>query len=89
MSTPKFIKYLTEMSDRLIHVANKDDVMKADIKKLNALLPASVYLPFVSKSSRNYAVLHIVADEARIFVTKERAPMLICLEVYRPEEISI
>lgn len=37
---------------------------------------------------RNHAVLHIVAEEARIFRTKERAPLLLCLEVYRPTEIA-
>ena len=35
---------------------------------------------------RNYAVLSIAVDESRIFVTKERAPYRICLEVYRPAE---
>ena len=38
---------------------------------------------------RNYAVLHIVADEARIFKTKERCPLLLCIEVYRPTEIAL
>jgi len=38
---------------------------------------------------RNYAVLHIAADEARIFVTKERAPLMLCLECYRPEELQL
>ena len=39
-------------------------------------------------STRNYAVLHIPPQESRVFVTKERAPYLICVEVFRPEEIS-
>jgi len=38
---------------------------------------------------RNYAVLHIAADEARIFVTKERAPLMLCIECYRPEELVL
>jgi hypothetical protein len=38
---------------------------------------------------RNYAVLHIVADESRIFKTKERAPVMLTLEVYRPIELSL
>lgn len=38
---------------------------------------------------RNYAVLHIAADEARIFVTKERAPLMLCIECYRPEELQL
>ena len=38
---------------------------------------------------RNYAVLHIVAEESRIFKTKERCPLLLCIEVYRPTEIAL
>ena len=38
---------------------------------------------------RNYAVLHIVADETRIFQTKCRTPLLICMEVFRPDEVGI
>ena len=38
---------------------------------------------------RNYAVLHIIAEESRIFKTKERCPLLLCIEVYRPTEISL
>jgi|LauGreDrversion4_2_1035121.scaffolds.fasta_scaffold158365_2 hypothetical protein len=38
---------------------------------------------------RNFAILHIVADESRIFKTKERAPVMLCIEVYRPIEISL
>lgn len=38
---------------------------------------------------RNYAVLHIVADESRIFKTKERAPVMLTLEVYRPIELTL
>ena len=53
------------------------------------MLPASVYLPFVNQSMRNYAVLHIVAEETRIFRTKERCPLLLCIEVYRPAEVSL
>lgn len=38
---------------------------------------------------RNYAVLNIVVDEAKIFQTKERAPLLLCIEVFRPVEMTI
>ena len=34
-------------------------------------------------------MLHIPPNEARVFETKERAPYMICIEIYRPEEISI
>ena len=55
---------------------------------MNEHLPARVYLPFVNDSARNYAVLHITALESRIFQTKSRAPVLLCIEVYRPDELS-
>lgn len=56
---------------------------------MNKQLPGCVYIPFVSQSMRNYAVLHIVAEESRIFKTKERAPIMLAIEVYRPTEISL
>jgi len=34
-------------------------------------------------------VLRICVEETRLFVTKNRAPFLVCLEVYRPEELLI
>lgn len=40
-------------------------------------------------SIRNFAVLHIVTGEAKVFQTKERAPLLLCLEAFRPEEIYL
>jgi hypothetical protein len=52
---------------------------------VNQRLPASVYLPFVNSTIRNYTVLHIVIDEAKVFQTKERAPLLLCIEAFRPE----
>lgn len=77
---------------------NKEEYLKEELKKVNMLLPASVYLPFVNsintsvitiESIRNYAVLHIVTDEAKVFQTKERAPILLCIEAYRPEELIL
>lgn len=51
-------------------------------------MPAAVYVPFVNQAMRNYAVLHIPISEIRIFQTKQRCPLLICLEVFRPDELS-
>ena len=59
-----------------------------DLKQVNENLPARVYLPFVNDSARNYAVLHVTALESRIFQTKSRAPVLLCIEVYRPDELA-
>ena len=43
----------------------------------------------VLDSIRNYAILHIVSDEAKIFTTKERAPVLLHFEAFRPEELML
>jgi hypothetical protein len=48
MSTPKFIKTLTDISYELIEVPNRDEYLKKEIKKINLKLPASVYIPFVN-----------------------------------------
>jgi len=34
-------------------------------------------------------VLHIPPSEARVFQTKERAPVLLCIEVFRPDEMVL
>lgn len=60
-----------------------------ELKKINKQLPAAVYLPFVNESARNYAVLHIVGEEAKIFRTKERCPLMLLIECYRPTEIAL
>jgi hypothetical protein len=84
-----FIKRLTDISDELITQPNQIQYLKEKLKEVNAKLPAAVYMPFVSLSMRNFAVLHIAADESRIFKTKERAPVMLCFEVYRPVELSL
>lgn len=35
---------------------------------------------------RHYAVLQIAYNESRIFVTKTKAPYMICVELFRPHE---
>lgn len=89
LSTPKFITILTDLTLDLIHQTNRDDFLQAELKKINHRLPAAVYIPFVNDSMRNYAILHIVADEAKIFQTKERAPLLLHFEAFRPEELML
>mgnify|MGYP006891311280 CR=1 FL=1 len=41
--------------------------LKKELCDINKRLPAQVYIPFVSQSMRNYAVLNIVVEDARIF----------------------
>lgn len=91
LSTPNFIKRLCEISDGLIELPNEEKraYLMNELMGVNKQLPAAVYIPFVNQSMRNYSVLHIVAEESRIFKTKERCPLLLCFEVYRPTEISL
>ena len=94
LSTPKFIKCLTELSERLglMRDANKSTkmkILKEELLQINQFLPASVYIPFVDNSTRNNCVLHIPPDEARIFQTKERAPVMLCIEIFRPDEMGV
>ena len=91
LSTPNFVKRLCEISDGLIGLddkAKRKFLMK-NLMDVNKQLPAAVYIPFVNQSMRNFAVLHIVAEESRIFKTEERCPLLLCIEVYRPTEIAL
>lgn len=34
-------------------------------------------------------MLHIVAEEAKIFRTKERCPLMLLIECYRPAELAL
>lgn len=89
LSTPNFIKRLCEISDGLIGLQDKRPYLMEQLLNVNKQLPAAVYIPFVNQSMRNYSVLHIIAEESRIFKTKERCPLLLCIEVYRPTEIAL
>ena len=89
-STPGFICTLTELCDEvLVHNENQKEFLKEGLREINEKLPRAVYIPFVSKGLRNCCVLRICVEETRLFVTKSRAPFLICLEVYRPEEFLL
>ena len=67
LSTPRFIKYLTDISVIISKEVNKKDALKRELRKLNQYLPASVYIPFCQESIRNYAVLHIPPEECAVF----------------------
>ena len=89
-STPKFIDDLTALSKNVVRGSgDKEGVLKNGLIDIKDGLPASVYIPFVAGSNRNYAVLNIVESETRLFLTKTRAPFMVCVEVYRPEELKL
>jgi phosphatidylinositol 4-kinase B len=69
--------------------SEKLQILRLELQNINQHLPASVYIPFVQNSTRNYCVLHIPPEEARVFQTKERAPILLAIEVFRPDEMAI
>jgi ATP-dependent Lon protease len=48
LSTPKFIKNLTDISNELITVTNREEYLKEQLKSINKMLPASVYIPLVN-----------------------------------------
>jgi len=92
-STPKFIQDLTNLSAAVVSKQgtkeDKEKVLRTGLNDIKGGLPSSVYMPFVSKSMRNYAVLNIMESETRLFLTKTRAPFMVCVEVYRPEELKL
>lgn len=88
LSTPKFVKYLCDIAEHISESTNREEALVDELRTLNNYLPASVYIPFVQNSYRNYAVLHVPPRESRVFPTKERCPYMVVLEMYRPEEIS-
>ena len=65
----------------------KKNILIRELNKINQHLPSSVYIPFVQNSTRNYCVLHIPPGEARVFQTKERSPVMLAIEVFRPDEM--
>lgn len=86
LSTPFFVMCLTNLGSIILNAQNREEALFDGLQQINKHLPANVYIPFVNESMRNYVVLHIKAMESKIFVTKSRAPYLICVEVFRPEE---
>lgn len=70
LSTPQFIKTLTDMSDDVMKYYSPDEkklFLKKRLCEINRQLPSAVYIPFVNKSMRNYAILNICVEEAKIF----------------------
>ena len=88
MSTPYFVKSLTNLCETVLLSENKEKTLVEGLDEINGSLPARVYAPFVENSIRNYSVVHIRVTEAKVFCTKTRAPFLCVLELIRPEEIG-
>ncbi len=54
LSTPRFIKYLTDLSSELMACDNKVATLRDELTKLNSKLPSNVYIPFVN------GTLHVI-----------------------------
>lgn len=85
-STLSFIQHLTEISCIIMRSSDKKTVLQKELARVNQLLPACAYIPFSNYKTRKSFVLHIPVTEAKVFMTKERAPYLICIEVFNPHE---
>jgi len=88
LSTPRFMRYLTDLSSELMAAEKKIIVLRKELRKLNKSLPSNVYIPFVNNQIRNSIILCIPPKEAKIFITKEKVPYLIAVEVFDPLEIA-
>lgn len=81
-STPNFIEDLTTISVKVLKSHNKMKFMKKCFSIMNKNLPAACYMPILSKEQRNYMILGICPSETRLFITAEKAPFLVCIEVF-------
>lgn len=78
------INDLTDISVKILKSENKLKFLQDSLQKINKNLPATCYVPILSKFQRNYMALNIVEKESRLFITAEKAPFLICVEVFQP-----
>jgi len=88
LSTPRFIKYLTDLSSELMTCDNKLGTLREELAKINSKLPSNVYIPFVNGQVRESVVLSIPPGESKIFTTKGKVPYLIAVEIFDPLEIA-
>ena len=89
-STLNFYEKLCNLGESITLIKEKEEsyiYLKKSLIQVNKKLPANVYLPFIK--IRNHCVAHIAVTESRIFKTKNRAPYMIVIECFRPEELSI
>lgn len=90
LSNINFIDHLCNLCDVLLNTLDSErkKTLFNEIKKINKILPANVYIPFVNHSILNYVIASIPISEAKIFKTKERAPYMVTLECFRLDELN-
>ncbi|EGR32366.1 phosphatidylinositol 4-kinase, putative [Ichthyophthirius multifiliis] len=84
-STINFFEDLIKLSIEINKSNQKQTTLQQNIQKINKQLPANVYIPFFQDYIRNYVILNIVISECKIYHTKDRAPIQLCVEVFRPD----
>jgi hypothetical protein len=90
LSSVNFVDHLCNICE-VIRSTNPLDQHKTllnEIKKVNKILPANIYIPFLNDSIRYYVIGQIPVSEIKIFKTKNRAPFMITVEAFRLEEIT-
>ncbi len=90
LSNVNFVDHLCNICEdiRVKPVENQHVTLLEHIKKINTLLPANIYIPFLKDSIRYYVIGNIPISEVKIFKTKNRAPYLMTIEVFRLEELN-
>jgi hypothetical protein len=90
LSNINFVDHLCNICEDIgqIRVDLQHAALMEHIKKINSLLPANIYLPFLKDSIRYYVIANIPISEVKIFKTKNRAPYMITIEAFRLEELN-
>ena len=81
-SSINFIDDLTDISKELAKSENKKEFLIKSLQRMNVNLPATAYIPIISKFQRNYMILNICEEESKMIVTAEKVPYLMCIEVF-------
>jgi hypothetical protein len=90
LSNINFIDHLCNICEilRSTAIPNQNKTLLNELMKVNKILPANVYMPFLKDSIRNYVIASIPLSEVKIYRTKNRAPYMITLECLRLDELT-
>ena len=82
-STLNFIDHLCDISNDLPNYPIEEQMsfLYKKLNEINKILPCNTYLPFLKDSTRNYLIVHIPLEGARIFRTKTRCPLMLTFEM--------
>ena len=80
---------MTNICEEVLKSQDKIPFLKETLGKLNECLPAAVYLPILNDDYRNYMVLNILPEETKCFLTAHKAPYLVVMEVFQPQELRM